>query len=202
MTLGQVLEHGGDHPTGPAPRRPEIDDYGHGRSRLRRERVGVRIDEPGQLGLALRASRDSPSDRTHAIASIARRAADDRHHHYQGRGPSSRSRLASPLPPEGASAPVAVATRRTCANRSTETTRTPCSTRSTPRARTVHTTPRAPLRAHLRRRRDSHTACSRTRARWRESYVLVFVSIATAMPVGAIATESMSPRPLPRQRMP
>ena len=33
-------------------------------------------------------------------------------------------------------------------------------------------TPRAPLRAHLRRRRDSHAACSRTRARWRPSYVL------------------------------
>ena len=33
----------------------------------------------------------------------------------------------------------------------------------------VRHTPRAPLRAHLRRRRDSHTACSRTRARWRES---------------------------------
>ena len=30
---------------------------------------------------------------------------------------------------------------------------------------------------------------------WRPSYVLVFVSIATAIPVGAIATESMSPRP-------
>ena len=99
MTLGQVLEHGGDHPTGPAPRRPEIDDYGHGRSRLSRERVGVRIDEPGQLGLALRASRDSPSDRTHAIASIARRASDDRHHHYQSKGPSSRSRLPSPPRP-------------------------------------------------------------------------------------------------------
>ena len=32
-------------------------------------------------------------------------------------------------------------------------------------------------------------------ARWRPSYVLVFVSIATAMPVGAIATESMSACP-------
>ena len=56
-------------------------------------------------------------------------------------------------------------------------------------------TPRAPLRAHLRRRRDSHAACSRTRARWPASYDLVFVSIAIAIPVGAIATESMSPRP-------
>ena len=63
------------------------------------------------------------------------------------------------------------------------------------RTRTRHMMPRAPLRAHLRRRRDSHAACSRTRARWRSSYVLVVVSIATAIPFGEIATESMSPRP-------
>ena len=56
-------------------------------------------------------------------------------------------------------------------------------------------TARAPFGAHLRRRLDSHPACSRTRVRWRSSYLRVFVSIATAMPVGAIATESMSPRP-------
>ena len=54
--------------------------------------------------------------------------------------------------------------------------------------------PRAPPRAHLRRRRDSHVACSRTRARWPRSYDLVFVSIATAIPVGEIATESTSQR--------
>ena len=36
---------------------------------------------------------------------------------------------------------------------------------------------------------------------WRSSYVRVFVSIANATPVGAIANESMSPRPPPRQRM-
>jgi hypothetical protein len=62
-------------------------------------------------------------------------------------------------------------------------------------ARTMHTTPSAPLRAHLRRRRDSQATSSRTRARWRRSYDLVFVSIATAIPVGEIATESMSPQP-------
>ncbi len=36
---------------------------------------------------------------------------------------------------------------------------------------------------------------SRTRATWRSSYVLVFVSTTKATLVGAIANESMSPRP-------
>ncbi len=103
-----------------------------------------------------------------------------------------------PHPAERASGPIPPATRRTCVNRSMDTTMTSRSTRSTPRTRTRHMTARAPFRAHLRRRRDSHPACSRTRARWRSSYVRVFVSIATAMPVGAIATESMSPRPCHR----
>ncbi len=35
--------------------------------------------------------------------------------------------------------------------------------------RTRHRTASAPRRDHLRRRRDSHTACSCTRARWRTS---------------------------------
>ena len=38
------------------------------------------------------------------------------------------------------------------------------------------TTGSAPRRHQRRRRRDSHAACSRTRARWRSSYVRVFVS--------------------------
>ena len=70
---------------------------------------------------------------------------------------------------EGASGRIPAAARSTCVKRSIETIRTSCSTRSTPRARTRHMTPRVPLRAHLRRRRDSHAACSRTRARWRPS---------------------------------
>ena len=100
--------------------------------------------------------------------------------------PSNAQRAAEPTP---------AATRSTCVNRSMDTTRTSRSTRSTPRARTTHKTPRAPSCAHLRRRRDSQATCSRTRARWRPSYDLVFVSIATANPVGEIATESMSPCP-------
>ena len=92
---------------------------------------------------------------------------------------------------ESASASIPAATRTTCVNRSIETTRTSCSTRSTPRARTTHITPRAPLRAHLRRPRDSHAACSRTRARCRPSYALVFVS--TAIP---------SARSRPSRRLP
>ena len=69
--------------------------------------------------------------------------------------PRRRSGLAAADPALDA-APVLIpaATRRTCVKRSIETTRTSCSTRSTPRARTTHMTPRAPLRAHLRRRRD------------------------------------------------
>ena len=70
-----------------------------------------------------------------------------------------------PHPAERASGPIRSATRRTCVNRSIETTSTSCSTRSTPRTRTRHMTASAPFRAHLRRRRDSHAACSRTRAR-------------------------------------
>jgi hypothetical protein len=108
-----------------------------------------------------------------------------------------RAAVVSPpdQPDEGGSGRIPAATRRACVKRSIETIRTSCSTRSTPHARTRHMTPGAPLRAHRRRRRDSHTACSRARARWRPSYVLVLVSIATAIPVGEIASESMSPPP-------
>ena len=80
-------------------------------------------------------------------------------------------------------------------SRSIETTSTPASTCSTPRRRARHTTGSAPRLHHRRRRRVSHSACSSTRATCRSSTVLVFVSIANATPVGAIATESMSPRP-------
>ena len=66
------------------------------------------------------------------------------------------------------------------------------------RARTRHSTASAPWRDQRRRRRDSQATCSRTRARWRLSYDPVFVSIATAIPLGEIATESMSPRPCHR----
>ena len=95
VTLGQVLEHGRDHPTRPAPRRPEIDHYGHGRGRLGRERGAVRVDDPRQSGLAPRAARDSAVDRDDAIASVATRAADDRHDH-QVRARRSSGRLDPP----------------------------------------------------------------------------------------------------------
>ena len=85
--------------------------------------------------------------------------------------------------------------RSTGISRSIETTSTPRSTRSTPRGRTRQTTGTAPRRHHRRRRRASHAACSRTRTRCQSSYVLVFVSIANPGPVGAIASESMCPRP-------
>lgn len=71
----------------------------------------------------------------------------------------------NPKSVERTSRPIPAARRRTYVNRSMETTRTSCSTRSRPRARTRHRTPSAPLRAHLRRRRDSQATCSRTRAR-------------------------------------
>ena len=110
-----------------------------------------------------------------------------------------RGRVAAPdRALDGTSGRIPAAARSTCVKRSIETTRTSCSTSSTPRARTRQMMPRAPPRAHLRRRRDSHVACSRTRARWPRSYDLVFVSIATAIPVGESATESTSPRPCHR----
>ena len=167
VMLGEVSKYGRDHPTRPAPRRPKIDHRRHGRGRLGRERVVVGVDDPGERGLAPRASRDSLRDWTHAVARIAGWAADDGHHH-QGRPAELPSRTSlSSLNGLGGSIPAA--TRRTCVNRSTDTTRTSCSTRSTPRARTRHMTPRAPRRARLRRRRASHAACSRTRARWHTS---------------------------------
>ena len=67
----------------------------------------------------------------------------------------------------GRTAPAAL--RTTGIRRSIETTRTSSSTRCTPRTRTRHKTASAPWRHHLRRRRDSHTACAWTRARWRTS---------------------------------
>jgi len=82
----------------------------------------------------------------------------------EARSPRTRRSAAG-----GGSGRIPAAARSTCVKRSIETTRTSCSTRSTPRARTRHMMPRAPLRAHRRRRRDSHAACSRTRARWRPS---------------------------------
>jgi len=92
-------------------------------------------------------------------------------------------------------ADVPAAARRDGTSRSTETTRTPSSTRSTPRARTTQSTGSAPRRHQRRRRRHSHAAISRTPARWCASNARVLVSIANAVPVGAIATLSMSPRP-------
>ena len=77
VTFGEVFKHGRDYPARPAPRRPEIDQHGHGRGRLARERVVVGVDDPGKGGLAPRASRDSPRDRAHAVAGVAGRAADD-----------------------------------------------------------------------------------------------------------------------------
>lgn len=65
----------------------------------------------------------------------------------------------------------------------------------TPRARAMQRTGTTACRRHLRRKRHNHAACSRTTARCRSSYLTVFVWIAKATPPGAIATESMSPRP-------
>ena len=95
VTVGQVLEHGRDHPTRPAPRRPEINHHGHGRGRLGRERGAVRVDDPRQIGLAARASRHSLGDRGDPVARIAGRAADDRHDD-QVRAGRSLGRLATP----------------------------------------------------------------------------------------------------------
>jgi len=96
VTFGEVLEHGRDHPTRPAPCRPEIHHHRHGRGRLGRERAGVRVDDPRQRGLAPRASRDSVGDRPDAIARITGRAADNRHHH-QGRPRRSGDRPEQPI---------------------------------------------------------------------------------------------------------
>ena len=112
VTLGQVLEHGRDHPTRPAPRRPEIDHYGHGRGRLGRERGAVSVDDPRQSGLAPRAARDSAVDRADAIAGAATRAADDRHAH-QSRTRRSSDRLD---PPSSASTGVWTHPRRDAKN--------------------------------------------------------------------------------------
>ena len=112
MTLGQVLEHGRDHPTRPAPRRPEIDHYGHGRGRLGRERGAVRVDDPRQSSFAPRAARDSAVDRDDAIAGVATRAADDRHDH-QVRARRSSGRLD---PPSSASTAVWTHPRRNAKN--------------------------------------------------------------------------------------
>ncbi len=68
VTFGEVFQHGRDHPTRPAPRRPEIDDNRHGRGRLDRERGAVRVDDPRQCCLAPWAARDSAVDRADAIA--------------------------------------------------------------------------------------------------------------------------------------
>ena len=95
VTLGEVLEHGRDHPTRPAPCRPEIDHHWHGRGRLGRERAGVRVDDPRKSGLAPRASRHPLGDRGDPVARIAVRAADDRHDD-QGRAGRSLGRLATP----------------------------------------------------------------------------------------------------------
>jgi hypothetical protein len=197
ITVGRSLCHSGSRPaTGSTARQPRSPARGCWRGSSSTEEIirqgphhaaqkstttgtdavvsaanvsAVRVDDPRQRALAPRASRDSLGDRTDTIARVTGREANDDHHH-QGRTRPSRSRLAPPDQPlEGARGRIPAATRRTCVKRSIETTRTSCSTRSTPRARTRHITPRAPLRAHLRRRRDSHPACSRTRARWRPS---------------------------------
>ncbi len=101
--------------------------------------------------------------------------------------------LAADQPPSGSD--TVAASRNAGVSRSIDTTSTPCSTRWTPCARTRHTTGTAPRRHHRRRRRDGHAACSRTRPRWRSSYARVLVSTTKVTPVGAIASESMSPRP-------
>ncbi len=120
VTFGEVFEHGRDHPTGPAPRRPEIHHDRHGRGRLCRERAGVRVHDPRQRGLAPRTSRHSLRDRADAIARVTGRAANDGHDH-QSRTRRSRGRRVPPdRPLESASGPIPAATRRTCVNRSTE----------------------------------------------------------------------------------
>ena len=98
-----------------------------------------------------------------------------------------------PHPAERASGPTPAATRRTCVNRSMDTTTTSCSTRSTSRTRTRHMTPRrrcvpisggavpaTPPARGPERDGAGRTSWSWSQSRWR--------------PLGAIATESMSPR--------
>ena len=95
VTLGEIFKHGRDHPTRPAPRRPEIHHHRHGRGRLSRERGAVPVHDPRKIGLAPRASRHSQGDRGDPVARMAGRAADDRHDH-QGRAGRSLGRLATP----------------------------------------------------------------------------------------------------------
>ncbi len=63
-------------------------------------------------------------------------------------------------------------------------------------------TPRAPLRAHLRRRRDSHAACSRTRARWRRVVRPGLGLDRDGDPAGRDRHRVDVSPTLPRQRMP
>ena len=93
VMLREVFKHRRDHPTGPAPRRPEIHHHRHRRGRLGRERAGVRIHDPWERGLAPRASGDSLGDRADAIPCVTGRAADDGHDH-QSRIRPSRGTLA------------------------------------------------------------------------------------------------------------
>ena len=90
---------------------------------------------------------------------------------------------------------VPARTRSAGSNRSRDTIRTSSSTRSRLLAPTTHRTASAPARHQRRRWRQSHAAISRVLARCSERKVRVFVSIANARPVGAIAMLSMSPRP-------
>ena len=108
VPFGKVFKHRRDHPTRPAPRRPEIHHHRHRRRRLGHKRIAVRVDDPRQRGLAPRASRDPPRDRANAIARVTGRAADGGHDH-QSRTRRSRGRLAD-QPPEGAWGCVPAAT--------------------------------------------------------------------------------------------
>ena len=88
---------------------------------------------------------------------------------------------------------VPARTRSAGSSRSSDTIRTSSSTRSRLLAPTTHTTGRAPAGHQRWRWRQSHAAISRVLARWWRWKVRVLDSSANAIPVGAIATLSISP---------
>ena len=115
-----------------------------------------------------RASRDSLGDRADAVARFTGRAADGAHDH-QGRTRRSRSRLANR---SAAWTGIWAHPRRDAEEMRQAIDRDHQDVMLDAldaRTRMRHVTPRAPLHAHLLRRRDSHAASSPTRASWLRS---------------------------------
>jgi hypothetical protein len=75
---GYPLNRGRDHPARPAPRRPEVHQYGHSSCVCHLGEVGVaRGHQPRQRSLALATARDPGRGRRYAVALSAARAAND-----------------------------------------------------------------------------------------------------------------------------